>query len=241
MEVLEHDENRSRRCRFEESKPEIVQETEVLDLRCRRVQKLLHPAGMRLVFDIVDPRQKDPNRGHRGCQRDLGLDVQALSPSGRKTKLSGALLHVGDQRRLADPGVPGNQHDLRLSLAGEPEGVVQLAALGLTTNDLNACSSDHGALPRPIVLHRHRAVTPPCIGERPAKRNAEMLLAAAVSCASHRFSVTLRRGQHMGRNPKSPCGSSRRRGATATSRRSDAPFGEGRDGVCCGGVTRVRR
>ena len=120
MEVLEHDENRSRRCRFEESKPEIVQETEVLDLRCRRVQQLLHPAGMRLVFDIVDPRQKDPNRGHRGCQRDPGLDVQALSPSGRKTKLSGPLLHVGDQRRLADPGVPGNQHDLRLSLAGEP-------------------------------------------------------------------------------------------------------------------------
>ena len=125
---------------------------------------------MRPVFDIVDARQKDPNRGHRRCQGDLGLDVQALPPHGRKTELRGPLLDVGDQRRLADPGVPGNQHDLRLSLAGELKSVVQQAALGLTTNDLNACSSDHGALPRPIVLHRHRAVTPPRIGQRPAKR-----------------------------------------------------------------------
>ena len=130
---------------------------------------------MRLVFDIVDPRQKDPNRGHRRCEGDPGLDVQALSPRGRKSELSGALLHVGDQRRLADPGVSGNQYDLRLSLAGERESVVQLAALRLTTNDLNSCSSDHGALLRPIVLHRHRAVTPPRIRKRPARRNSAML------------------------------------------------------------------
>ena len=90
MQVLEHDENRSRRCGLEESKPEIIQETDILDLRCRRVQKLLHPVGVRPVPVIVDSRQKDPNRGHRRCQGDLGPDVQALPPRGRKTELSRA-------------------------------------------------------------------------------------------------------------------------------------------------------
>src|SRR5690242_14462941 len=164
MKVLENDEDRSCRCRFEESKPKIIEQTEWFDLHSLRVQKMLHPAGVWPGFDTVDPREQIPNRRHRRRQRNIGLDVEALSARGDESELAGMLLQVGDQRRLADAGVPGNQDHLGPALTSERHGFMDLADLGLTANDLNGCTSAHEPLPRPIVFYRHPAVTTPQCG-----------------------------------------------------------------------------
>jgi hypothetical protein len=75
MEVLEHDEDWSCGCRLEKSKSKIIEQTEWFDRCSLRVQKMLHPAGVRPAVHTVDPRKENPNRSHCGRQRHLGLNV----------------------------------------------------------------------------------------------------------------------------------------------------------------------
>ena len=86
-------------------------------------------------------------------------------------QVAGATFELGDQRGLADARVAADQGDLRLTLRGEREGVVQLGALGVAADQSHAVVSAHHVLPR-TILAPHPASLP---GRRPRRmgRNAE--------------------------------------------------------------------
>jgi hypothetical protein len=171
VHVLEHEHHGSDGSGLEHGQPEVLEHAEGLRApRHLRVEEGAHPPGARAAVEVIQPGDQLAHGLDDGTERDAGVDVETVPQEHAAAEPLGTAGQVRDERGLADPGVPADEHGLGPAVQGEGQGVDELRALPLTAEESGAPAlcwhrghrlGMRVQVPRAVIVGA-AGVTPPC-------------------------------------------------------------------------------
>ncbi len=111
VQVFQHEQHRPRGSGLQDGEAQVLEEVALLpSARRRRVEECPHPPRQGSGTGVLDPAEEHGQRLDHRSERDPGLDVETVAHRDRAPEPLGAMCQVGDQSRLADPGITAD-HD----------------------------------------------------------------------------------------------------------------------------------